>query len=449
MTFQGYPQFVIFLVLGIGIPLAILRPYKAFLLAVLLLTAGNVKTFNQTRTSLLGPYLNLGDACLLVALVALFFDKFRSKRRLRLPLVVPVLLFVLTIAACQSFWWLGWTYETARAYRWALQTPLAFLIGANLVSTPARAKGLIGALLCGAVLAAVQHLYYVWAGWRPMNQQAYAAIRTIAYWGGCMSSAFLVTAVIWKLPANMWKKIAFLTVGVLFLTTVFLNQTRSLWFATAGAAICLLVLFKIRNRIIHVTKLGIIVVLTVLTMALVSHYVMPGLDVLDITISRINLLFEGTARSIHIGTRERAFKAEMASWLNGTLIFGRGLCFFQTIRNPENETKHIAFGHLGYVTYLSQMGLIGLLAYGFYFPLTVLRDARFLWWHGGDPMLRYLGLLGTASILCLSIMFLMSSCFLGDYFAPCVLYGSMWLLARSQKRTPHKESARISQSQQE
>jgi hypothetical protein len=441
MVTDGYPQFVIFLVLGIGIPLAILRPYKAFLVAVLLLTAGNAETFNQTRTSLLGPYLNLGDACLLVALVALFFDKFRSKGPVRLPLIVPVLLFVLTIAACQSFWWLGWTYETARAYRWALEMPVAFLIGANLVDTPGRAKALIGALLCGAVLAALQHLYYVWAAWRLLNLHTYGAIRTVAYWAASMSSAFLVASVIWKLPTNMWKKIAFLMVGVLFLTSLLMSQTRSVWLATAGAVPCLPLLFKRKNRLVNVIRFGIILVLIVFATACLSQYLLPGSDVFEVVADRADALFSQEAQ---MGTRERAFRAEMGSWLNGTLVFGRGLCFMQTVRNPETGPNRIAFGHLGYVTYLSQMGIIGLLAYGLYFPVMVLRDASFLWRAGNDPVVRYTGLLASASILCLSIMFLMSSSFLGlGYSAPGVLYGSVWSLAKVQKRANSQDGLEI------
>jgi len=450
MTFQGYPQFVIFLVLGIGIPLAILRPYKAFLLAVLLLTTGNVKIFNQTRTSWLGPYLNLADVCLLVALVALFFDKFRWKKAVRLPLLVPVLLFVLTIAACQSFWNLGWTYETARAYRWGLDMPLAFFIGANLVDTPGRAKALIGALLCGAVLAALQHLYYVWTAWTLLNLQAYEAIRTIAYWAGSMSSGFLLTVVIWKLPANIWKKIPFLMLGVLFLTSLIMNQTRSLWFATAGAVPCLIVLFKRKNRVVNVMRFGVIVVLTVFAMALVSHYLMPGLDIFDVASSRIKLLFEDDAADIHLGTRERALTAEMRSWVNGSLIFGRGLHYYQTVTNPESYRNRIAFGHLGYVTYLSQLGLIGLLAYGLYLPLTVIQDGRRLWSHGELPVIRYTALLATASIICVSIMFSMSSSFLElVYFPPGVLYGSIWSLARVQKRAGQEDRVTISQYEEQ
>ena len=54
MELQGYPQLTIVLVLGLGIPLAFVRPYAAFLLATFLLTAGHVTLFNQTRLAGLG-----------------------------------------------------------------------------------------------------------------------------------------------------------------------------------------------------------------------------------------------------------------------------------------------------------------------------------------------------------------------------------------------------------
>jgi hypothetical protein len=436
MEVQGYPQFAILAVLGIGILLAILKPYKAFLLALVLLTAGNATIFNQTRTSLLGPYLNLGDACLLVVIMALFFDRYRSKKPLRVPQVVPLILFALTISALQSFWKLGWTYETARAYRWGLQLPIAYFLGANLVTSSNRAKGLLAALLCGAVLSALQHLFFILTVWslKSLNMQSYHLMRTIDYLGGCLSPAFLVTAVIWKLPGNIRNKIFSLTTGLLFLASLFLNQTRSVWLATVGAIGCLLVLFKRRRRVTNVMKFGVIIVLMVFAMAWVCQQVMPGLDVSELAVDRIRLLLADDTRNMHMGTRERAFKTEMSSWLDGTLIFGQGLQFMQTIRNPESGPNRIAFGHLGYVTYLSQMGLIGLLAYGLYFPLRVLHDAQRLWRNGGQPVLRYMGLLGAASIILLSIMFLMSSNFLGlGYFAPSVLYGSLWSLAKPKR----------------
>jgi len=125
----------------------------------------------------------------------------------------------------------------------------------------------------------------------------------------------------------------------------------------------------------------------------------------------------------------------MSSWMDGTLIFGRGQYFFQTVRNPHNYAYLAAFNHLGYVTYLPQLGLIGLFVYGFYFPLSIIRDGRWLWRYGSLPILRYVGLLGSASIICPPIMFLMSSHFLAiGYFAPGTLYGALWSLTRSERK---------------
>jgi hypothetical protein len=56
-------------------------------------------------------------------------------------------------------------------------------------------------------------------------------------------------------------------------------------------------------------------------------------------------------------------------------------------------------------------------------------------WRCAEPeVLRYLGLLGVASIVCLSIMFVMSSQFLSlGAFAPGVLYGAVWAAVRGQR----------------
>jgi len=249
-----------------------------------------------------------------------------------------------------------------------------------------------------------------------------------------MPSAFLLTAVIWKLPADPVKKALFLSLGVLFLATIFLNQTRSLWIATVGSVPCLLVLFKKKHRLLSVVSFGTLIIVTFFAVGWVFQRVLPGLDVFELATERIERLLERDATTTGTATRERAFVAEMDSWLKGTLILGRGLYFFQTIENPKGE-KHIAFGHLGYVTYLSQLGLIGLLIYGLYFPLTVVRSGLWLWRFGDLPVLRYVGLLGTASIICISIMFFMSSKLITlGYSGPAALYGSMWSLSRDGRK---------------
>lgn len=435
--FNPYPEFVIYIVLGIGIPLAMTRPYKAFLLAVFLLTAGNSANFTFTRTAWLGPYLNLSDACELIALAALFFHSLGKKMPLRVSMITFLLFAVLAIAACQSFCRLGWTYETARAFRWGLQMPIAFLIGANMVTSSAKTKQLIGVLLCGTILAAMQHIFWTSSVWssRSVDMQTYELARTISYKCASFPAAFLLTGLIWKMPRNTQSVIIYIFSGTLFIVTLILGQSRSVWLATGAAIPCLLVLFKKKNLLVNIMRFGIVIALLFIAAQLFSRHLVPGLDISRIFTDRLSSFSQNDSVARKTITREKAFKTEMNYWLDGTLILGRGLYFFQDIENPEEFERHIAFAHLGYVTYLSQMGLVGLFVYGFYFPLSIIRDGKLLWQYSKQPTLCYTGLLGICSIVCLSIQFLASSHFLSlGYFIPGVLYGSLWYLARAQKR---------------
>ena len=432
----GYPAVLIVGVLTVGLPLAIVRPYFAFLFATLVLTAGNADLFNATRFMALGPYLNLGDVCLLVALAALMFDTFHRNKPLRLPNVVLLLLLVLSIAAWQSLWMLGWTYETARAFRWGVQFPLAFLLAANLVDTPLRAKQFLGALLAGVILAALQHLLFVSVvgSVRAVVMQEFHLVRSIAFLAGGMPVAFVLTWTVWKMPVSVRKQALYLMVGTLLLVSILFTQTRSVWFAAVAAVPCLLVLFQKRTGVMITLRLGVLVFFVATATGLVSRFVAPKLDIYEVMIQRTVRTFQEDPREAQTSSRISQLTVEMDSWLQGTLILGRGLYFFQTVDRGEGPEK-IAFGHLGYVTYLSQLGLLGLFIYGFYLPFSVVRDSRRMWRHGGLSVFRYLGLLGAASIIYLSLQFLMSSSFLGiTYFAPGTLYGAVWVLARSTRR---------------
>ena len=415
-----------------GILLAFVRPYVGFLFAVLLLTAGHVTMFNQTRLAGLGPYLNLSDACVLVAVAALFFDRLAAKQPVRVPEIVPLLLFVVILGAVQSFWKLGWTYESMRALRWALEVPIALFLGANMVTSADRARRLVGILLAGVLLAAIQHVAFVANIWRArsLSMETYENMRTIGFWGGCLAPAFLLTAVVWKLPSSWIRKGLWLVAGGLFLTTIFLNQTRSIWIGLTLAVPALAVLFKKRHYMASVAKVGAFGLATVVLLIFVCQQLVPGLNVASLFTDRMELLVNSKTAGVHMGTRERALGVEMAQWWDGTLVFGRGLCFFQDIENSENPAYRIAFGHLGYVTYLSQLGLIGLAVYGLCLPVGLIRRSRFLYFHSDQRAVQYLALLAASSILCLSLIFVMSSHFLAlGYFAPGVLYGGAWSLA--------------------
>jgi hypothetical protein len=143
----------------------------------------------------------------------------------------------------------------------------------------------------------------------------------------------------------------------------------------------------------------------------------------------MELLANTKTAGVHMGTRERALGVEMSQWWDGTLVFGRGLYFFQDVENSDDPAYKIAFGHLGYVTYLSQLGLVGLAVYGVCLLWEVVRRSRFLYFYSDQREVRYLALLAASSILCLSLIFVMSSHFLAlGYFAPGVLYGGLWAL---------------------
>jgi hypothetical protein len=434
----GYPSVVILVVLGVGIPLVFLRPYAAFLFATFLITAADAAMFNKTRTAMLGPFLNLADTCVLLALLALLLEKYHTKEPFRLPQIIVLMLLVLTLGVTQSLWRFGFTHNTMASVRYALDVPLAYLLGANFVTSTARARKLIGVLLCGALAAAVQHVMFVATLWRSKgpSMESYHLIRTITFWAGCMSSAFLLSGIFWKTPAGTAKKALYAAAALLFLATLLLNQTRSLWIATA-AAVPVLVLTLRQGRWLRMfLRLAAACIVITASFIALCQRLLPGLDVGELAGGRITSLAAADAKISGVDTRKRAFRIEMRDWFAGTLVLGRGLGFFQ--KYPEalnrNPLETVAFGHLGYVTYLSQLGLIGLLVYGLCLPLGVFRNGLWLWRYTEPEVLRYLGLLGIASIVCLSIMFVMSSQFLGlGSFAPGVLYGAVWAAVRGQE----------------
>jgi O-antigen ligase len=422
----------VYTVLGGGLTLGVVKPYSAFLLSVVLLAAGHTDKFTQTRTDLLGPYLNLTDACVLVAVVSFFFDRIAARRTIKMPEIVPLMLLVLVVAASQTFWKLGWTYETLRAFRWAISLPLGFFLGANMVTSDHRARRLVETLVVGAVLAAIQHVFFVAGIWRSrsLSMENYQLMRTIGY-SGSRAASFLLTAIVWGLPRELGRKVLHLFIGLLLVATLVLNQTRSLWFAMVGAVPCLVILFKARGALPRIAKLAAVGAVVMVALVAGLQRVLPGLNVMDLFSERMESLVDQKTAGVHVGTRERSLTAEMGRWFEGTLVFGRGLYFYQTLDKADEDPRYrIAFGHLGYVTYLSQLGVIGLLVYGALLPVEIVRRSRRLWHEGETQSVRYLGLFGGACIIHASLLFFMSSHYLSvSSFVPGVVFGGVWGLA--------------------
>jgi len=445
MVPEGYSQVFILVIFVIGIPLAMVRPYGVFLFSCMLMVAGSRFAFISTRTAFFGPYLNMGDACVLIALLGLVVDKWQNKARFSLPSLLIVILSVLFVAAMQSFAKLGWTYYTLRAVRWSMAFPIGLFLGVNFVNSPRRAKFLIGAILAGVVLAALQHCRQVAVIQQTLivDSANHVSYRTIDFIAGGVPCAFLLAGMIWKFPKALPKRLLFLAVGSLLVISLFLNQTRSIWFALIAAVPVTLIVFQQNHRFVLVFRDFILSILVCIIALGIFNKITTETNLVEIATDRIFRLLDTSEHASTADSRIRAFKTELHQWYKGTLFFGRGLQYFQNMDFGRSSPEiRIAYGHLGYVTYLSQLGLIGLFVYGVYLPLSIVRRARIIWLQrDNDSSSRYLALLGGGCIIYLSIMFLMSSSLLGlDSFAPGILGGSV--LALSQRFTVQRAAVR-------
>jgi hypothetical protein len=127
-------------------------------------------------------------------------------------------------------------------------------------------------------------------------------------------------------------------------------------------------------------------------------------------------------------SRWNALQVELNDWLNGNFIIGNGLSYYHGKKHGGSIGKTgTAWGHLGYVAYLSQLGIIGFFAYGIWLPLVVIsRSRRLLQYSHAPPEVVHLAVLTGASFIYYSLMFLFSSSFLTiEYVAP-ILVGAVW-----------------------
>ncbi len=105
---------------------------------------------------------------------------------------------------------------------------------------------------------------------------------------------------------------------------------------------------------------------------------------------------------------------------------------------------NIAWGHLGHVTTLAQLGLIGLFVYSYYLPMTVIKTSRVLW-EKTTKEVKFLGLFGGVTMVWYWICFLMSDSYLAQKPLAGIIFGVLWAQAmlidpslKSMKRSPVK-----------
>jgi hypothetical protein len=228
---------------------------------------------------------------------------------------------------------------------------------------------------------------------------------------------------------NPKDRIIVISACILFVVSILLNQTRSIWLSSVAALPVALMLFRPKNIIYKIVAWPTMLIVLYICVLVITELIMPEIDLIGITIDRL----AGLNTRYYTFTRLLSFQLEMDAWLNGTLIFGRGLAFFSNYQ----EIRIIAWGHLGHVTTLAQLGLIGLGVYSFYLPITIIKSSRTLWKHATNEI-KFLGLLAGTSMIWFWICFIMSNSFLAHHMVAGIIFGAVWKQARLIKSQEEK-----------
>lgn len=417
----GYPSFILYIAVLIGMPLAFKRPFLSFLLVVFAFSAADTQAFTHTRTLFLGPYFNANDACLLIALLAMLRYIYLREKTIQFPKVTKWIIAVLLIGFVQSWFLRGWTYEALRALRWAMNLPFYFIIAATMVDRKEKVRPLLIALFFGSVVSAIQHIVFVRFSIDVLGV-AFSQFRTISFLG--VGTFFVLASLIWVPKMKEREKLILVSACILFVISILLNQTRSIWFSSIAVFPIALLTFRHKNIDAKIVMFPVVLIGLLLGTLAITGIITPEISFIDMIIERFLSLESGAF------TRLISFQEEMTAWFEGTLIFGRGLSFF-----GGHSDEFVAWGHLGHVTTLSQLGLIGLAAYSFYLPATIIKASRKLWRYSTREV-RFLGLFAGIAIMWYWICFFISGSFLSQHSLTGIIFGAAWrqaMLIRREK----------------
>ena len=373
--FLVLPPWVVIAVAAVGLTLALIRPYLAFLLAVCLPVAASMRTTTFTRIDVPGAYVNLQDAALAIGLAAVLLDSLRQRYMIRVRAVAAAMITVLLIGAALTTFQYGLSYFTVRALRWGLTVPLYFVIGDNILRSDRRRVVFFRTLLVATVVAAVQQIVYYFGRVGGGGVAESLAARTTAFQ--------MAHCEIWLLAGpllvgghirRVWLQ---LPIALLFLGAVLTVQSRNTIVAFVGA-LPVLHLWLLRRRAltrqIRLLMIGVFLLL-VTTVAIV--FLGAG-DLITSYTGRIVETASDWDTAVQRETRVEAALTELKDFMESSLVFGRGLDYFTHAHDLaiESDAGLPGFGHVGYVTYLSQLGIVGFVVYAIWFPCFVLRRAR-------------------------------------------------------------------------
>lgn len=436
-THVGYPLIFFYLIALVGIVLAVFRPYWAFLFALFCLAARNFHAAVFTRPPIFGPYLNLNDLLLWIALFAMIFEILRTRKMIWMPKILFAIFVLVFIGDIQSLFKYGTEEHVLRRIWSTAIFPILFLVSANMVKNEERAKLFYWALFWGAVVAAIQHMYFIWnVSYHGMAGEA--QIRTISY--GYSGGLYLVIAAIFikkeKGMNRLQSIIYFAGIALIGLSYV-LNLTRGVYVIAIASLLVLAFLLK-REYKAHKTVYNI--VLTSILAIFIVSIIFPNLDVKTILNKRFeSFIYKDTFEKAY-DTRKMGTRTELELWMNGTIIFGEGSSLPPEHESAEPEITGALY-HVGYSTYLVHYGLAGLAIYAILLPIMSIAIARRLY---GKHLTDYRGRIALIAMTC-ALFDIFSLPTSHHHILPLshiigLIYGAMWGVYRAGKLEERAEA---------
>ena len=421
----GYPAFLFYLVAGIGFTLIFFRPFWAFLFSVFCLTARDFHAAVFTRASLFGPYVNLNDLLLWIALIALLIETIRKKKNIWVPPILLAIFGLIIIGDFQSIFKYGFSENVLRRIWSTAIFPIMFLIAANMIYDTKRAKKFYWTLFFGAALAAITHMIFIYHRITLYGQITDPGkIRTISYSANCGAPILIGSIfVLLNLELGFLKKPLYYIGLILIGLSLLLNFSRGLWVTIVIAFI--FSPFLIRKKVLF-SRISIRIGASIGVAILFVLLLFPKLELGEMIIGRLQSFTQHKTFVESYQTRNEGAKTEFDTWLNSSLILGVGSCLPQEFMDKRYDYTG-ALNHVAYSTYLAHYGLLGLLIYLVLLNFFTIRIGQNYYLKSTNDYVRGLVLIGVVSAMMNFSGFLTSSSLLvATTQVIGLLYGVVW-----------------------
>jgi len=410
------------------------RPYWAFLFALFCLAARNFHAAVFTRPPFVGHYLNLNDLLLWIALFAMMFDMFRTRKMLFMPKILFAIFIIVFIGNVQSLFTFGLEeYVLRRIWSTAI-FPILFLVSANMVRNEERARLFYWAFFGGAFAAAAQHMVFILSV-SYQQMPGISQIRTISYMAS--GGLFLIISAIFEKQDKSLKgfKLISYYVGIaLIALSYILALTRGIYIIGIISVIVFPFLLKGKYVISRKVLKNTAVSLFTLFLVFLGAILLLDFDIIAIVTDRLGSIIDIDAFVSGYETRLIGQQTEIEIWLEGSLIFGIGNTLPPEYLYAYADGSIKALNHVAYATYLAHYGLIGLFVYVFLLPFSTIFIARKYYFKNNMDFGGRIALVAIACALFDFLALAWSSHHLGaTSHISGLIYGSIWGLYRSLK----------------